>query len=73
MDVLRSPLLSRGMIWANQRQQNRAVEMAGFNKSDLRQGRIARESKSQPIEKADARHKRDLFPTARGTTVSTTF
>lgn len=35
--------------------------MAGFNATDLRQGRIARQSEGHPIEKDDARHKRDLF------------
>jgi hypothetical protein len=45
MDVVWSPSLSGGMNFSQQRQQNREVEMADFNKSDLRladirQGRI---------------------------------
>jgi hypothetical protein len=62
MDVLRSPWLSNGVICVQQRQENREVEMAGFNKTDSRTGKNIARGKQRPIEKADARHKRDLFP-----------
>src|SRR5579864_5003176 len=46
-------------FWAKLRHRLQEVEMAGFNA--LEQRRIARRGRGHPIEKADARDKRDLF------------
>jgi hypothetical protein len=71
MDVVQSPSLKHdNNFWANQHLENRGVEMAGFNRfiktSFVKTRKNNAHRRVQPIEKADATDKRDLFENGIG-------